>query len=251
MRHLKLFEAEIKRTFDEWLKNPQAKRFESIYTFEFPVKKIYNINEGNGLDGESLIDFLKYERGNDICQDIANELEPEYMGAGDFDDEDEDYEVEKITRSEVEANFDNYFDQWIEQQFNNDTSKFFRMYDLDYEDLDINEEEFESIKDSFNEEDLKQFYPYREYNQDFKIIKMEITELKDGNIIVGKIETNRDLTDDEKDSIKDYLEGQCSDGWGEGFSQNTEDETSHGLKFTTFISTWWNQGYPEWYLEVK
>ena len=39
MKHLKIFEAEIKRTFDEWLKNPQAKRTESIYTFEFPRKQ--------------------------------------------------------------------------------------------------------------------------------------------------------------------------------------------------------------------
>ena len=130
-------------------------------------------------------------------------------------------------------------------------SKFFRMYDLDYEEHSINELEFEHLKDSFNQEDIKQFYPYREFNQVFKIIKMYISDIKEGNVLVGKIETNRDLTDDEKESIKDYLEGQLSDGWGNSFSQNTEEEVSYGLKFTTFILTWWNQGYPEWYLELN
>ena len=50
MKHLKIFEAEIKRTFGEWLQNPKAKSRESIYTFEFPVKKVFNVDEGNGID---------------------------------------------------------------------------------------------------------------------------------------------------------------------------------------------------------
>ena len=79
MKHIKLFEAEIRKSFMDWLKDPKAPKQESIYTFEFPVKKVFNINESRGLDSDSLIDYLKYERGNDICKDIANELEPEYM----------------------------------------------------------------------------------------------------------------------------------------------------------------------------
>lgn len=251
MKYLKkIFEAEIKRTFDEWLQNPQAKRHESIYTFEFPVKKVYNIDEGNGLDGDNLIDFLKYERGNDICKDIANELDLGYGLAGDFDDE-EEYQAPKLSSSEVRANFDEYFERWIEQVYNNDMSKFYRMYDLDFEELEIGKDELDAIKTTFNQEDLKQYYPYREFNQDFKIIRMEITGMKDENIIVGEIETNRDLTPDEIDSIKDYLTGQCSDGWGEGLSQEQEKEEKHGLKFFVNISPWWSGGFPNWYLEIK
>ena len=130
-------------------------------------------------------------------------------------------------------------------------SKFFRMYDLDFEENEIGKDEFDTIQTTFNEEDLKQFYPYREFNQDFKILRMEITGLKDENIITGEIETNRDLTGDEIDSIKDYLEGQCSDGWGEGLSQEQEKEEKHGLKFFANISPWWNGGFPNWYLEIK
>ena len=79
---------------------------------------------------------------------------------------------------------------------------------------------------------------------------MEITGLKDENIITGEIETNRDLTGDEIDSIRDYLEGQCSDGWGEGLEQEQEKEEMHGLKFFVNISPWWNVGFPNWYLNV-
>ena len=250
MKHLKIFEAEIKRTFGEWLQNPKAKSRESIYTFEFPVKKVFNVDEGNGLDGDNLIDFLKYERGNDICKDIANELDLGYGLVGDFDDE-EEYQAPKLSSSEVRANFDEYFERWIEQVYNNDMSKFFRMYDLDFEENEIGKDEFYTIQTTFNEEDLKQFYPYREFNQDFKILRMEITGLKDENIITGEIETNRDLTGDEIDSIKDYLEGQCSDAWGEGLSQEQEKEEKHGLKFFANISPWWNGGFPNWYLEIK
>lgn len=248
MKHIKMNEAEIRKSFIDWLDNPQAPKGESIYTFEFPVKKIYNVDDSRSLDSEALIDFLRYERGNDICQDIANELD---LGFYSTIIEEDDIQPPKLSKSEVEANFDEYFDKWIEQEFNNDISKFFRMYDLDYEENLIGKDEFFTIKTSFNEEDLKQFYPFREFNHDFKILRMEITDLKDDNIIVGEIETNRDLKNDEIDSLKDYLEGQCSDGWGETLSQEPEREENYGLNFWVTISTWWNQGFPNWYLKIK
>jgi hypothetical protein len=247
MKHLKLFEAEIKRTFTDWLKDPKAPRYESIYRFEFPSKKVFNLDEGS-IDVDNLKEFLQYERGCDICQDIANELDLGIM-VGDF--EDEDYEEPTLTKKEVEANLDEYFWSWIEQSFKNDMSRFFRLYDLDFEEDEIDKDDFESIRDSFNESKLEQYYTYREYNHSFKILKIEVTGMKDDNIIEGVIETNRELSDDEIESVKDYLTGQCSDGWGEGIEQDSDSKEIYGLKFWINLKVWWMDGYPNWYLKIE
>jgi len=43
------------------------------------------------------------------------------------------------------------------------------------------------------------------------------------------------LTDQEIESLKDYFNGQYSDGWGEGFFQR-EIETSYGVLYLDFWS---------------
>ena len=71
-------------------------------------------------------------------------------------------------------------------------------------------------------------------------------------IFGGDILISRELSQDEIDSIKDFLEGQCSDGWGETYEQTSQDkEEVNGLNFYVNIKTWWGDGYPEWYLDIK
>jgi len=247
MKHLKkykIFEAEIKRTFDEWLKNPKASKKDSFdYQFEFPVKKVFNIDESN-LDIDNIADYLKKERGCNLYRDIANEID---LSSG----LDEDEEIPTISEEEVKSNIDQYFDTWLAQEYNNDMAKFFRMYDLDFEEDHLSEENFEDLKDNFNESHLENYYTYREYNHDFKILSLEVTKLKNGNKIVGEIKIDRELTDDEMESVEDYLVGQCSDGWGEGFEQSQEKEKIKGLNFYVSIKPWWSDGYPEWYLNFN
>ncbi len=43
------------------------------------------------------------------------------------------------------------------------------------------------------------------------------------------------MTDQEIESLKDYFNGQYSDGWGEGFFQR-EIETSYGVLYLDFWS---------------
>jgi hypothetical protein len=48
---------------------------------------------------------------------------------------------------------------------------------------------------------------------------MEITKLQTNGTAVWEIKTARALKQKELRDLLDYIEGQCSDGWGEGFEQ--------------------------------
>lgn len=213
-----------------------------VYKFEFPVKKIYNIDENN-IDIDNIAFYLS-NRGVDIYKDISNELD---LG---FSTDEEDEESINISKEDVKANFDEYFNSWIEQNYDGDWSKFYRMYDLDFEENDISKDDFQNIKNGFNTDDLKKYYPYREYNHDFIIKEMSIESHKN-NIIVGRLIVNRELTEDELGAVEDYITEQCSDGWGEGFSQESEKEIIDGVHFHTSISTWWGESYPVWYMNIS
>ncbi len=246
----KIFEAKIRKNFIDWLENPQAPKEDSVYKFEFPVKKVFNIKEN--INFKNLVNFLIDERGVDICKDISNEVELDFMPDSVYDDYDESEPSPPIvSEEEVEANFEEYFNKWLEQKFQGDMTKFYRMYDLDFEENQISEYEFDQLKENFNQQEIGQFYPAREYNQDFKILTMEIDRLEDDNKVIGSIETSRHLTDDEIDSINDFLCGQFSDTWGRSYEGEQEEEEINGLKFWTSIKTWWSDGYPEWYLNIS
>ncbi len=60
---------------------------------------------------------------------------------------------------------------------------------------------------------------------------------------VAKLELNAPLNQFELDDIKDYIEGQCSDGWGEGFEQR---EIKCGEK--EFYVSFWQPG--DWELKT-
>lgn len=255
MKHLKkykIFEAEIKRTFGEWLENPKAPSKSSfIYEFKFPVRKEFNFND-NDYDTETLLDFIRTERGDNVYKQIAVDLSNNFT-ITDIEDEDQENEETRgvtLTERDVKANLDQYFEEWLKQEYDDHMDKFLRMYDLDSEDDYISEDDFESLKEDFNESKLEQYYTSKEYNQDFEIHDMKVNKLQMPNIVIGTFETDRKLNEDEIESIRDYISGQCSDGWGEGFEQQQEKEEISGLTFYVSIKSWWSEGYPEWYLNI-
>ena len=72
----------------------------------------------------------------------------------------------------------------------------------------------------------------------------------DTNIVKGSFESNKELSENDIDVIKDYLIGQLSDGWGEMYEQKIRKEKICGLKFNVNVVFNW-EGYPQRYLTIK
>lgn len=236
IKKYKIFESEKKR-FDQWLDNP--KESTKIF-FKFPIKKTFNLKDKR-YNQDDLYNFIHKKSGIDIYDIISNEID---MG---FQSQDEDYQPPTISKDEVMANFDYYFEEWIKQEYNNDYSKFYRMYDLDFEEYIVNIDDFNNIKDIFN--NYKFEYPYSEYGHNFIIKSIQITDMED-NIIIGELDINRLINDDEKESIKDFLIDELSNGVGSEIEQDETEEIIDNLTFFISIKTYWSTSYPEWYLEI-
>ena len=91
------------------------------------------------------------------------------------------------------------------------------------------EEEDRGLAEYLNDEGLKE-----------KIYSMNPTvEVWRGELWgVLEVEYRGELSQKEIEDIKEYWEGQASDGWGEGFEQR-EINTSEGEVFVSF----WNSGH--------
>lgn len=84
----------------------------------------------------------------------------------------------------------------------------------------------EAIEDDFSNtmgpSGLVEYFDY-EYEKIEKGILNSIivkAEIRNGKIIsVAEVKTNRELTPSELEIVKEYIIGQYSDGWGEGFEQ--------------------------------
>lgn len=234
IKKYKVFESEKKR-FDQWLDNP--KKSTKIF-FKFPTKKTFNLKDKR-YEQDDLYNFIYKKSGVDIYDIISNEID---LG---FETQDES---PIISKDEVMANFDHYFDEWIKQEYNNDYSKFYRMYDLDFEEYKINIDDFNNIKDIFN--NYKFEYPYSEYGHNFEIKSIQITNIENNNIISGEIDISRLINDDEKESIKDFLIDELSNGVGSEIEQDETEEIIDNLIFYTSIKTYWSTSYPEWYFDI-
>lgn len=106
---------------------------------------------------------------------------------------------------------------------------------LNFSEVDVNEVK-EKIINDFNNSKLEKYY---EKSKLTSINAIDITE--DGYLLV-KVKSDEDM---DTDDIIDYLEGQYSDGWGEGFEQNPIKLKS-GLD--VFIYAY--DSDPDWKIEI-
>jgi hypothetical protein len=99
-------------------------------------------------------------------------------------------------------------------------------YPGDYLSGRTSEDMYEIIKSDFNGSELEQHF------DDFHIqsIRLVGDDFYDGEFLEIEIKTVEELDNDKIQKIKDYLEGQFSDGWGEGFEQRSHENW--------FIHTW-------------
>lgn len=98
--------------------------------------------------------------------------------------------------------------------------------DRDYEGKNYISELNAALREEFSEMGQKGLAEYIDYEyenlEDELILSIVTTARQSGNDIysITKIKTTRELTDEEKEKVKDYIVEQFSDGFGEGFEQN-------------------------------
>ena len=98
---------------------------------------------------------------------------------------------------------------------------------------------------NFNESELEQYMDENDIKNSDRIISIKASNY---NINNNSFYINVDIKDkpskEDIDKIKDYIEGQCSNGWGEGFEQSD----IYGYS----VSTWgFKQKRTIKYLEIK
>lgn len=83
----------------------------------------------------------------------------------------------------------------------------------------------------FNESELEQYIGKNKINNSERIKSIIATDYNvNNNSFYIDVNILGEPTKKEVDDIMGYIEGQCSDGWGEGFEQNPI--------YSYFVSTW-------------
>lgn len=102
---------------------------------------------------------------------------------------------------------------------------------------DFNESELEQYMNSGNSKDLKKYV---------KSIRIVGDNFERSGVLVEVI-TTKEFSTEDINVVREYISGQCSDGWGEGYSQREIDNK--------YFHTWWFGGpgegyYKKYYIEL-
>ncbi|MCK9476539.1 MAG: hypothetical protein M0R46_11500 [Candidatus Muirbacterium halophilum] len=214
---------------------------ESIFSMYGSIRDIEMELSRQGYDADWLEqDFEDWKDGQ---APYFDEDEPEI---DDFDNE-EDFEAEHQEWEErtneyeefMEKDFEDLFDDYVASA--GGWGKFadsFQIKEKIADALDKREMKiiYDEMQEDFNKEDLIQYFDEAE-EVGATSMQMVGNNFDDESRFWVEVMVKPDITDEEIELIKDYLEGQCSDGWGEGFEQQDIDGW--------YVSTWWNDEYSD------
>lgn len=215
-----------------------------LYTYEFkvPVKV--------SLDFDESI-FYNYSNINDIAREIENKYDIDTLW---LPNQFESWKEDKINEIGEEPELDDYeYEEWKEQydKYENEEDSellynfaddefgnwdnFLKEFEIDSRindiiDARVQKEIFDNLKEDFNEDDLTKYFDDADK---LGISSMQVIghNFDDEGKFHIEVKTTKKLNDNELDEIKDYIEGQCSDGWGEGFEQTPIENL--------YVSPWW------------
>jgi hypothetical protein len=199
MKHIKIFEAEVTKSFTDWLKNPKRPKEdewkEVEYTYSIPISKKISLVDSGDFSTLELLYFIKDEHVQDLFQIIARENEISVHDLKRSDDLDE--MLENYLKGEF-GSTDTYWSKFLDEYF------MIEDYIDSDDDYDYIIKSFNSIDKSFSNDeawfrvnDVEFVYP-----QD---VRADTGRVSDSNIYI-KITTSRELRDEEEFGwIKEYI----------------------------------------------
>ena len=235
MKYLKLFEAEIMRSFSDWLKDPKVPaRTEFKYNIIFPIRKEWMFIDDGDFTLVDMDEFTKDESGMSLIDVIGKDMD--------------------LQRDEVLANEDEVYDAWLDQEWDGlgKYDKFLNTFGLNFKESFITTEDFLHLRRSLSGSHLEKQFDARSFGGTFNVLAIRTKKLSEsGDEITLEIQVNKELNDDQKDTIRDFISGQLADDWGRNFSKQVRRENRGNLEFDTRIEVWWNSGYPAWGIEIE
>ena len=230
-----------------------SKQFdESVFGYYSNISDIVSEIEKQGVDAYWLIDSFNSWKNYKIEEFDAGE-EPE---RDDFEDED-DYQSEYDEWEERSGELEKYenddnelLDEYVGDEFSSWDS-FLNDFAIDalIDDTDMNrhdkQEIFTKLQEDWNKSDMVQYFDEAE---ELGIANMQVVgdNFKKGKFTI-EVKVSKDLTEDELTIVEDWISGQCSDGWGEGFEQQEIGEGNWS------VSTWWgdDKKFGEYKIEIE
>lgn len=203
----------------------------------------------NGFEGQSTIDDINdvmggtsINRPQDLLIEYADDIIDKFT---DENSEDPDADLAKLksNREKLREILEFAFDKWIEDlergvDGNNPQKRTITQFFDEQSDI---EECRENASKDWNESDMQQYI--QNDHPDMGVVSM-IMEPGDGDSMVVKVKCN-ELSDEQKSQLVDWLEGQFSDGWGEGYEQ--QEQGRGGVEYYVHF---WDGHNPKYKVEV-